>query len=314
MSDDYPEYSEDAELGDRGRRLVEDLVRDGLHWIFREIPKDDLGIDGYVEIVRDDRKSQGRLFAVQIKTGPSYLGEPNEEGFVYRGSLMHLNYWAGHSLPVLVVLCDPETRTCYWEHVAVPNVARTPKAWKMTVPRAKTLSTDHKVALAKLTEPPQPVDFIELALYQLLIEKFPSMVIAQELETPHDFWGFSYMAHLDGELVLIAYVFKPEGAAFSTTDINEVLRKRDICAGACGWDRYPPVPRVLLFLVAEKRLQLKLSDEFTAYLVTKPEISRYRVHCSFSYGISLRELDDNDEWIDLYDRDLPQMRDTESRS
>lgn len=51
MSDsDYPEYSEDAELGHRGRRQVEDIVRDDLRWIFREIPKDDLGIYGYVEI------------------------------------------------------------------------------------------------------------------------------------------------------------------------------------------------------------------------------------------------------------------------
>ena len=65
------------------------IVRDGLRWIFREIPKDDLGIDGYVEILREDRKSQGRLFAVQIKTGPSYLAEPNDDGFVYRGALKH---------------------------------------------------------------------------------------------------------------------------------------------------------------------------------------------------------------------------------
>lgn len=33
----------------------------------------------------------------------------------------------GHSLPVLIVLCDPATQNCYWEHVAVPNVTHTPK-------------------------------------------------------------------------------------------------------------------------------------------------------------------------------------------
>jgi hypothetical protein len=65
--DDYPEYSEGAELADRGRRLVEDIVRDDLRWIFREIPKDDLGIDGYVEILREDRNSQGRLLAVYTR-------------------------------------------------------------------------------------------------------------------------------------------------------------------------------------------------------------------------------------------------------
>lgn len=86
---DYPEYSEDAELGDRGRRIVEGIVRDDLRWIFREISKDDLGIDGYVEILSEDRKCQGRLFAVQIKTGPSYFSEPTDDGYVYRGPLEH---------------------------------------------------------------------------------------------------------------------------------------------------------------------------------------------------------------------------------
>jgi len=125
-----------------------------------------------------------------LKTGPSYLVEPNEDGYVYRGALKHLNYWKEHSLPVLILLCDPTTRTCYWEHIAASNVTRTPKGWKITVPRAKTLTVEHKEALAKITEPPQPVDYIELALYKLLMEKFQHMVIAQELETPHDFWGF----------------------------------------------------------------------------------------------------------------------------
>jgi len=309
MSDaDYPEYSEDAELGDRGRRLVEDIVRDSLRWIFREIPKDDLGIDGYVEILRDDRKSQGRLFAVQIKTGPSYLAEPTDDGFVYRGALKHLNYWTGHSLPVLILLCDPATRTCYWEHIAAPNVARTPKGWKITVPRAKTLSVEYKAALEQLTESPQPVDYIELALYKLLIEKFQDMVIAQELETPHDFWGFNYLAHLGDDLVLITYVFKPKGASFSATDVDDVLRRRDQCARLCGWDIHGPTPRILLFLVAEDAEQLKLTDGFKAYMATKPEISSYRLQCSFSYGISLTELDENDEWIQVYERDLPQAR------
>jgi hypothetical protein len=309
MSDaDYPEYSEDAELGDRGRRLVEDAVRDDLRWIFREIHKDDLGIDGYVEILRDDRKSQGRLFAVQIKTGPSYFREPVEDGFVYRGALMHLNYWMEHSLPVLVLLCDPSTRTCYWEYIAAPNVSRTPKGWKITVPRSKTLVVEQKAALEKLTEPPQPIDFIPLALYKLLMEKFQYMVIAQGIEVPRDFRGFDYIARLNDEFVIITYIFKPEGTFFSPPDIDDILRRRDECARGCGWDLYPPSPRILLFLVAETVEQLKLSEELKAYIATKSEITHYRLVCSFSYGIYLTELDDQDQFIDEYDRDLPQAR------
>lgn len=65
MSDtEYPEYSETAEMGERGRWIVEGTVRDSLRWLFREIQKGDLGIDGFVEILDDERQSHGRLLAL----------------------------------------------------------------------------------------------------------------------------------------------------------------------------------------------------------------------------------------------------------
>ena len=64
----------------------------------------------------------------------------------------------------------------------------------------------------------------------------------------------------------------------------------------------------MLFLVAETVEPLKLSEELKAYIATKPDIKHFRVQCSFGYGIYLNELDDADEFIDMYDRDLPQMR------
>src|SRR5260370_26597240 len=48
--DEYPEYSETEEMGERGRWIVEGTVRDSLRWLFRQIQKSDLGIDGFVEI------------------------------------------------------------------------------------------------------------------------------------------------------------------------------------------------------------------------------------------------------------------------
>jgi hypothetical protein len=42
MSDDeYPEYPETAEVGERGRWIVKGTVRDSLRWLFREIQKSD---------------------------------------------------------------------------------------------------------------------------------------------------------------------------------------------------------------------------------------------------------------------------------
>src|SRR5208337_3902665 len=171
--------------------------------------------------------------------------------------------------------------------------------WKMTIPRSQTLTADQKAALFKLTEPPQPIDFISLALYKLLVEKFQGIIIAQDIETPRDFSGFEYLARLSGESAIITYIFKPRGAAFSVSDVDEVQKRREICARGCGWDKYGPVPHVHLFFVAQFVEQLRLSNELKAHLARNPEISYYRIQCHFSYGIYLTELDDTDQPIEM---------------
>ena len=87
MSDnEYPEYSETAEMGERGRWIVEGVVRNSLHWLFRETRKSDLGIDGFVEILNKERHSEGRLFALQLKTGRSYFQGAKSRVFCFAGS------------------------------------------------------------------------------------------------------------------------------------------------------------------------------------------------------------------------------------
>ncbi len=190
---DFPEYSSDAVLGNKGRRLVDNIVHDSFGWLFREIAKDDLGIDAIVELIREDRKSRGRLFAMQIKCGHSYLAETTEEGYVYRGNLVHLNYWIEFSLPVVLVLCNPDTGTCYWVQITPANVERLSAGWKVVVPYSQTLTADHKGQIEMVVHTPQANDIIPLALYRLLVDKFPRIVIAQGLEMPRDFWGFEFL-------------------------------------------------------------------------------------------------------------------------
>ena len=43
-------------------------------------------------------------------------------------------------------------------------------------------------------------------------------------------------------------------------------------------------------------------------MTTKSEISGFRFQCSFSYGIALTEMDDNDEFVQMYEHELPQTR------
>ena len=86
-------------------------------WIFRPQTVSDRGIDAEIEILDSDGDAIGRLIALQIKTGPSYLSEKTEAGFIFRGKNRHLAYWRRHSLPVVLVLHDPTANVSYWQSV-----------------------------------------------------------------------------------------------------------------------------------------------------------------------------------------------------
>jgi Domain of unknown function (DUF4365) len=76
----------------------------------REPPAPDYGIDVYVEAALDGVPN-GRMLGVQIKGGASFFAETTGDGVVFRSEERHLEYWLGHSLPVVVVLYDPGDET-----------------------------------------------------------------------------------------------------------------------------------------------------------------------------------------------------------
>lgn len=47
-------------------------------YIFRETSNSDTGIDGYIEEVNENNEATGRLLAVQIKSGKSYLHDQGD--------------------------------------------------------------------------------------------------------------------------------------------------------------------------------------------------------------------------------------------
>lgn len=92
----------------------------------------------------------GRLLALQIKAGASYFEHQDDTGFVFRGELRHLDYWLDHSLPVVLVLYNPEEKRAYWAAVTEDAVQHTPRAWKITVPRDQVLNSGAAPALQQL--------------------------------------------------------------------------------------------------------------------------------------------------------------------
>ena len=121
-----------------------------LSWFPRELPQPDRGVDLYVE-TSDTERLSGRLLAVQVKAGPSYFKESTAEGVVFRDG-SHLDYWLGHSIPVIVALYDPSAEICYWQVVARSTVVSTGAGWKMLVPWTQRIDADSAEALATLAE------------------------------------------------------------------------------------------------------------------------------------------------------------------
>lgn len=74
------------------------------------------------------------MLAVQIKYGKSFFQEKNRWGYVYRGELKHFNYLSNYPVPVLIIICHPESEECYWVRFE-PDQAQTSDAgWKITIP------------------------------------------------------------------------------------------------------------------------------------------------------------------------------------
>ena len=126
-------------------------VASRLGWIFREQPTQDKGVDAQIEEVFEG-SATGRLLGIQIKSGSSWFKKKTRSGYVYTGDLEHLTYWQGHSLPILIVLFDPESSEACWQLVSDEFVKLTPRGWKIVVPFSQTIDKNtvadwHRICL-----------------------------------------------------------------------------------------------------------------------------------------------------------------------
>lgn len=133
-----------------GVNAVERIVIDELGWIFREQPIVDMGIDAHIERV-DEGSPTGKLAAVQIKSGLGNFRE-QESCLVYYGALRHLEYWSGHSLPVVLIAHIPERDETFWTVVDEESAARTRTGWKIEIPKTNHFGSQAKSELHVIFE------------------------------------------------------------------------------------------------------------------------------------------------------------------
>jgi Domain of unknown function (DUF4365) len=143
---------ESARTGRVGFALVQLAVVEQLRWLFRGQPQDDYGIDAQMEIVEDGNVVP-RLLALQIKGGPYWFKERGPGGWWYRPKAAHVQYWTNHSLPVVVVLVNPESKQSYWQIVSATTLERTAHGgWKLLVPERQVLDERARAALREAAE------------------------------------------------------------------------------------------------------------------------------------------------------------------
>src|ERR1035441_436906 len=106
-----------------------------------------------MDVVLDNGDVTDQSIAMQIKTGPSYLATRTKVGFVFHGETKHLNFYMNNPLPIIIVLCDPDSGICYFEAFDPDKTEPTDTGWKMVVPFAQQLGGESKGQLMRLVGP-----------------------------------------------------------------------------------------------------------------------------------------------------------------
>jgi hypothetical protein len=90
--------------------------------IWREQEKDDIGIDGEIELCRprtdgDGLVGTGKIVKVQSKSGSSYVVRDTDDAFASPTTEKDLIYWRDLNVPVVFIVYHPDDDRLYWKDV-----------------------------------------------------------------------------------------------------------------------------------------------------------------------------------------------------
>lgn len=108
-------YTAKQTVANSGVIFVQKIVNDHGS-IFRPVHQEtDLGVDGFIELVKAEESSCG-LVATQVKSGDSYLSATGDE-FVIDVDKQHLDYWLNFMVPVIIVAYSPGKDAAAWTSI-----------------------------------------------------------------------------------------------------------------------------------------------------------------------------------------------------
>lgn len=148
-----------ASVEHQGLAILKEIVMtarpNGLGFLFRELPQLDYGIDAQIEVVDgvgSDAVATGKFVSVQVKSGRSYFQNESEQGWVNYVGKSTVEYWRGHSVPVLFVLVDIEKREAFWTQGDSEKHQATDQNFKILVPKEQRLGSGSEWELRLLAE------------------------------------------------------------------------------------------------------------------------------------------------------------------
>ncbi|MGO8749209.1 MAG: DUF4365 domain-containing protein [Thermoguttaceae bacterium] len=117
----------------KGLDRISQTVHD-MDCLWREISKDDVGIDGEIEVLtpKPDGKgfqTTGAIVKVQAKSGASYIVRDSEDSFAVPVKKEDLEYWKTCTFPVLFIVYHPKDDKLYCKEVksyiqSTPDILR----------------------------------------------------------------------------------------------------------------------------------------------------------------------------------------------
>jgi hypothetical protein len=97
---------------------------------------------------RHSPQSGGKLIALQIKTGASYFRKLGDD-YVFYGEDRHREYWTNHSLPVFLILHNPESGLTLWQRIERHLIEEGAGGrWAIVIPPHQTLDEDQEHFIA----------------------------------------------------------------------------------------------------------------------------------------------------------------------
>lgn len=298
-----PVVTDESELGSMGVRIVDAIVHEQLRYLFRAREKRDLGIDGEIELVDEQdekRRGTGRLIAVQIKCGLSFFGEVDGDAFVYRGESKHLEYWSDFSLPVIIVICHPETREAYWTEFNHVAAERTGKGWKIRIPFRNRLPAAG-YELEKIARRNHRDNLLDLAVQAWVHARHAERVeFCGIFQMPRDYHWYQHLVMIGNETVMLHWLYARYGR-FELTEIRDVVRYLP------GNKAYGS--KLMLGLIAESVDAFQLSTEAEGVLASADGIEVVKLIYRSEWS-SVSELDTDGNLNVEYYRGKPVYRET----